>query len=101
MKYARVVLKGCSPAHKLGQLLVLPPWIRKALRWRPNEVLFFRKRGKEIEVVKCDGYTTKMVRGKLHIPADIARSLNLRDGAIVEITPSPSGTLIIRPCREQ
>ncbi|HHC19161.1 MAG TPA: AbrB/MazE/SpoVT family DNA-binding domain-containing protein [Euryarchaeota archaeon] len=99
MKYVYVTLKACTSMRKLGQLLTLPPQVRKLLKWRPDEVLFFRKRGNTIEVTKCDGYTARMTKGKLHIPADIARNLNIKDGSIVELIPKDDGTLIIRLCR--
>ncbi len=87
-------------AQVKNRQLIVPVWIREACGWKPNEVLYFRLSDDEIEVRKADGYTTKMVKSRIHIPVDLARSLNLKDGTIVELIPREDGKLIIKPVRE-
>ena len=79
-----------------GRNIALPSEIRKILKWRTNEVLFFRLKGNEIEVTKADGHTAKLLKSRLHIPVDIARASNIRDGTIVELVPEKDGKLIIK-----
>ena len=79
-----------------GRDFIMPTWIREILGWKSYEVLFFRLRDTEIEVTKSDGYTTRMVKSRIHIPVDIARALNIKDGDIVELIPKEGGTLIIK-----
>ncbi len=87
-------------AQVKNRQLIVPVWIREACGWKPNEVLYFRLSDDSLEVKKADGYTTKMVKSRIHIPVDLARALNLKDGTIVELIPKEDGTLIIKPIRE-
>jgi len=87
-------------AQVKNRQLIVPVWIREACGWKPNEVLYFRLREGNIEVQRADGYTTKMIKSRIHIPVDIARQLNLQDGTIVELIPTKEGKLIIRKVEE-
>lgn len=89
----------CRAQVKNRQLIV-PVWIREACGWKPNEVLYFRLKGDTVEVKRADGYTTKMVKSRIHIPVDIARALNLKNGTIVELVPREDGSLLIKLVRE-
>ena len=93
---------GVPPLYRAqvkNRQLIVPVWIREACKWSPNEVLYFRLVGNALEVRRADGYTTKMIKSRIHIPVDLARALNLKDGTIVELEPTSQGTLIIRPVR--
>jgi len=88
-------------AQVKNRQLIVPVWIREVCGWKPNEILYFRLKDNSIEVKRVDGYTTKMIKSRIHIPVDLARALNLRSGTIVELEPKEDGRLIIRPIKEQ
>ncbi|RLF23550.1 MAG: hypothetical protein DRN15_05735 [Thermoprotei archaeon] len=89
-------------ARVKNRQLIIPVWIRELCNWKPNEVLYFKltETGDAIEVSRADGYTTKMIKSRMHIPVDLARALSLKDGTIVELIPKEGGILIVKPVKE-
>jgi len=81
----------------IGQHFSLPSWVRKMLGWRTDELLIFRTTSEgNILVERAPGRTSRMTKSRIHIPAEIARSLNLRDGDVLELEIQGDRLLIKR-----